>query len=92
MRELCERRDRGWRIRKPFSSRTQLRYRKPTVRTTDCGVWSAAASSEKLPAQVSRDKAHRDEAHRDKVGQDKIRRDQDKRKRPERPAIAEAPD
>lgn len=60
-------------------------------------MWSAAASSEKLPAEVSRDKArrdkvHRDEAHRDKVGQDKIRRDQDKRKGPERPAIAEAPD
>jgi hypothetical protein len=51
-----------------------------------------AASSEKMPAEVSRDKIHRDEAHRDKVGQDKIRRDKDKRRRPERPGIAEAPD
>jgi hypothetical protein len=56
-----------------------------------------AASSEKVPAEVSRDKVHRDEIHRDeahpdKVGQDKIRRDKDKRRRPERPGIAEAPD
>jgi len=45
-----------------------------------------AASSEKAPPGVRRDKAlrdevHRDEAHRDKVGEDKIRRDKDKRKR-----------
>ena len=45
-----------------------------------------AASSEKAPPGVRRDKAlrdevHPDEAHRDKVGEDKIRRDKDKRKR-----------
>jgi hypothetical protein len=50
------------------------------------------ASSEKVPAELSRDKVHRDEAHRDKVGRDKIRRDKDKRKRPERAGVAEAPD
>jgi hypothetical protein len=41
MRELCERRDRGWRIRKRILKLHTIALPHPTVRTTDCGVWPA---------------------------------------------------